>query len=120
MTTKLHDAMEVTPAVAFKSYWQGTAFTVVSNLILAQAHGLSAKPTLVRAVLVNQTTELNYNVGDEVSLPLGITSGTGAVIADATNVTTILDGTPSVPNKTTGSMTAITPANWQVVMRAWL
>jgi hypothetical protein len=119
MTTKLHDAMQVTPT-AVHYFYQSPQITITAGMVLPQAHGLSALPTQVRASLVCITAELNYSVGDEVQLGCGTASGQGIVEADATNVTILLQGTPSVPDKTAGTPSSITLADWKLVLRAWL
>lgn len=96
--------------------------TVTGNSVLNVAHGLGAKPSLVRVVLKCTTAELSYSVNDEVEANFLFTSGVGVVgiASDATNVTVITNGAqPSVLNKSTQAISNITLANWRWVVRAW-
>ena len=119
MTTRAHDAMLVTPPSVHYLY-ESPQITITAGLVIAQAHGLSATPTQVRAVLVCITAEQNYSIGDEVQLGIGTSSGQGLVAADATNLTVILQGTPAIADKSTGLAGSITLADWKLVLRAWL
>lgn len=119
MTTRAHDAMLVTPSVVHY-FFQSTQIAVTAGMIVSIGHGLGVVPTNVRASLLCLTSEQGYNVGDEVQLGMGTASGSGVVAADAANLTIIVQGTPSVPNKTTGTPVTITAADWRVLLRAWV
>lgn len=119
MTTKLHDAMLVTPP-ALHYYYQSPQITITAGMVLPQTHGLLALPTQTMAVLHCITAEQGYAIGDEVRVGVGTATGQAQVAVDAANVTLLLQGTPSVPNKTTGTPASITLADWKIILRAWV
>jgi len=98
--------------------------TVTFSSVLTVAHGLASKPKLVQVSLKNATAELNYSTGDEVCVSL---SADGSTVNgfiwyawDATNVKVFTTSRALVPDKSTGTRTDITAANWKFVVRAWL
>ena len=119
MTTRAHDAMLVTPP-ALHYYYQSPQITITAGMVLAQTHGLPTQPTQAIAVLHCITAEQGYSIGDEVQLGVGTATGQGQVAVDATNVTLLVQGTPSVANKSTGTPAAITLADWKLILRAWV
>ena len=119
MTTRAHDAMLVTPTV-IHYYYQSPQITITSGLVIAQTHGLISAPPLAIAVLHCITAEQGYSIGDEVQVGVGTASGQAQVAVDAANVTLLLQGTPSVANKSTGVPASITLANWKLILRAWV
>jgi hypothetical protein len=119
MTTQAHDSMLVTPA-ALHSYYQSPGITITAGLVLPQPHGFASKPTLAVAYLRCITAEQGYSIGNEVQLGVGTAAGQGQLALDATNVTVMLQGTPSIANKSTGTPASITLADWQMYLRAWL
>ncbi len=92
-----------------------------SNTILNVAHGLGAVPLAYQIVLRCKTAELSYSVDDEVDIA---TMSQGSAIqctrVNATNISYINNGTPQLPNLSTGSYAGITTGNWRLVFRAWL
>lgn len=118
MTTRAHDAMLVTPA-ALHNYYQSPQITITAGLVIAQTHALPTQPTQAIAVLHCITAEQGYSIGDEVQVGVGTASGQAQVAVDALNVTLLLQGTPSVANKSTGVPASITLANWKMILRAW-
>lgn len=119
MTTKAHDAMLVTPSVVHY-FFQSTQIAVTAGMIVSIGHGLGVVPTNVRASLLCLTSEQGYSIGDEVQLGVGTATGQAQVAADATNVTLLLQGTPTVANKSTGTPASITLADWKIILRAWV
>ena len=85
--------------------------TITTGGALTLAHGLGAAPRSLQVMIVCQTAELGYSVGDIVTL----SSNYPAMWPDATNfnVRYINTNPPAVANKTTGAITAITAANWK-------
>lgn len=87
-----------------------------------QSHGLGVIPAFVFVYLENLTAELNYSIGDRVNVSalLHETSVGGQPtitgVADATNVILVIgSGTIQLPDKSIGTSTVITAANWKVV-----
>ena len=95
----------------FKSANQ--TITLAGTLTLA--HGLLDMPNIAWAALENTTTELGYPVGDVVFASLVDFS----IVPDATNLNIrYASVAPTIPNKTTGVKTAITPASWEAIFYA--
>lgn len=97
----------------------------VNGDVVTLAHGLGGIPKEVDVLLINQTTEQGWGPGDAVFVSGGslIIDDTDApdtqkgvgVGSDGTNLTVSIgaDGI-TVPNKTTGSVSGITAANWKI------
>jgi len=84
--------------------------TITVSGALTLAHGLGVAPRALLVMLVCQTAELNYSVGDVATL----SNNYPAMVPDATNVNVRYNSTaPAVANKTTGFSSAITAANWK-------
>ena len=102
--------------------------TISSAGSLTIAHGLGSSPSLVQCRLICKTAELNYSVDDEVIVADHGQASSAAntfglsLVPDATNVN-IRFGSAATPillsDKTTGSLTAVTNANWKLIVRAW-
>lgn len=94
--------------------------TLAGNLTIP--HGLPAKPKLYMAVLQCVTAELGYSVGDETPLIDSFASSqASSIVPDTVNINVrFANGAIGVSNKTTGVSTTITPANWRLVVRAWV
>ena len=86
-------------------------FTTGTGLTLA--HGLGAAPRAIMVMLVCQTAEAGYSVGDVVTI--SSSSGIPAMWPDATNINVRFNNTvvPAVNNKSSGAGTNINPANWK-------
>lgn len=103
-------------------YTSSTPSTLSTNLIVAEAHGLGAVPRQVRVVLRCTSADGGYVANDEIS----VTSYEApayevvAVWSNSTQVGVNITGTIRTPNKTTNGLVNLTPANWVVVIRAWL
>lgn len=119
MTTKVNDPMLLTPP-SLHYYFASTPTPPTAGMVFAVPHGLIGIPTLLQAVLSCSITELGYSVGDQCLLSVGTAAGSGTLAVDATNIRVMIQGTPSIPNKTSGTPGAITLANWRVILRCWL
>lgn len=94
---------------------------------ISVAHGGTRAPDQVWAVLRCKTAEIGYAVGDEVQL-LNQSSNSARdtlIGANTSNCFARFDMsgamTPAVRNFSTGAWTAVTAANWRVVLKAvWL
>lgn len=98
----------------FTSSLQSLATGVVANT----AHGLGSTPLFVRWVLVCQTAEFGFSIGDELDVAATVTAGgfENAYTwgASASNVWLIQDPAAiHTKNKSTGADVAITLANWK-------
>lgn len=99
---------------------------------LTLAHGFaSVDPTDIHVdiILVNQTAEGNYSVGDVTPIANGILIIAGGqygvqIIPDATNLNirygSNVGGCIIIGNKTTGVGFQITNGNWKAIFRAWV
>lgn len=92
------------------------------------AHGLGATPLLVTAYLVCKTAEFGYAVGEEYSpayfsAPSLVQTNLGVSIWwGGTNVSYCFAGEVNpfqILDTTTKTRTALTNANWKLVIRAW-
>lgn len=121
---------DIDPAArsVFTKSYTSTNQTISSGGLLTLAHGLGAVPKLVTAELVCQTAELGYSIGDIVEIVTtsgidtnGSTRGIG-IRKDATNLL-VRYGTNAAPitilPAAGTAMSAITAANWRLVMRAY-
>jgi hypothetical protein len=85
-------------------------------------HGLSGVPQIIQAYMVCQTAELNYSIGDVVTVPwAGGNSGAyfvSGVVTSSNIVCRIGNSLPALMDKTTGSSTVITAANWKIRLKA--
>ena len=98
-----------------------TAATPVLGSQFTVTHGLGVRPDNVWALITCATANAGYAVGDIVVLNPNGAGGGGAtqagvgVFADATTAGAIVSTSNiQVPNKGTGTMTAITLANWTI------
>lgn len=109
-------------------YYQSAQQTITAAGALTLTHGLTAKPTLITATLVNVTADAGYTTGQELpTFPfVNITAGGSfglSVVPDATNLTIRFASTAPVfyvAHATTGVATNIVSANWRIVFRAWV
>lgn len=95
-------------------------YTLVDGGIINTNHGLNISPGLVRAVLVCQTNDAGYVVGDELSADSvhHATSGTAAFAVGGSSTNVFLSSYNSavsfaVYDKSTGAETAIVKARWK-------
>lgn len=96
--------------------------TVTFDTQLDVAHGLGAIPTLTFVVLRNKTAELGWSVNDEIDSKMVDHSliDRGVTLRfDATNVTILQGINVDVHTRTGFNISAITPASWKWVVRAW-
>lgn len=107
--------------------FESTSQTMTAATLLTVAHGLGARPDQVWAVLRCITGELGYATGDEYAIN-GIHSASATITvlglaADATNIY-VAQNSGSVfiiqKSATVGTVSAITRANWGIVVRARL
>lgn len=95
------------------------------SAIFTQAHGLGAKPSLVRVVMLCNTADLGYTAGDELDIfcirSNATNNNSSAVTSDATNIVITLTSAAGneIPNKGTGSFAAMAEANWSLKIYAW-
>lgn len=97
--------------------------TITADTTTNVAHGLSAVPKIAFGILRCKTAELNYSVGDEVAMPfVAVQGGTDkgvSVGTDGTNVFFTVTDEIVIPDKTSGTLSTITNANWRIVLRAY-
>lgn len=117
-------------AVGFNSFVQTADQVITSGGALVIPHGLGRDPLIVMCYLRNITAENGYSVGDVT--PVGNSTdvgaaGTGvvygvAITTDATNIyvrySSSVGQSFSIINKTTGSQSVTSNANWRFFIRA--
>ena len=93
--------------------------TVTLSGSLTLAHSLGAAPYAKVCHLKCTTAAAGYTIG--VVVDAGISGVASFIdISDTTNVGIRFSAAVNVPHKTTGVATAITAANWRLVVKAWL
>lgn len=97
---------------------------VTPALALTNAHGLGGIPDRIKTILRCKTAELGYVVGDEVEVSYthynGYESNNIQVFSNSINLRAIQGSTKWwITHATTGVISAITPANWKIVIKAW-
>jgi hypothetical protein len=106
--------------INFTNYFQSADISIVYNTHPATAHGLGSKPLLVTMVLKNSTAELGYSIGDEITITsYDASTTTTTLIADSTNITISIGAGITMNNKNSNTRSALTAANWKIVVRAW-
>jgi hypothetical protein len=111
-------------AAGLSEYFESAEQTIADAGSRTIAHGLSAEPKLVQAVLVCKSAEHGYSIGDKVFLN---PSGFGDLVArgfslvpDSTNLNVRYAANGiGVVNKSAGTSNSVTPASWRLVLRAW-
>lgn len=115
--------------------------SLITNLILVKAgtpadqsitfgttntfvHGLGAAPKIVNVYYVNTTTQAGYTPGDVYGPVAAHYDGAGgggmALYKDATNVYARISANGTdITNKTTGTITAMIAANWNIRVEAF-
>lgn len=100
--------------------------TITAGGTLTLAHSLGRIPLLAWVILVCQTAELGYSIGDLLMVfpPVGSSvANTGvSVVVDATNLVIRYGSVAAsftVPNKTTGARADLTNANWRARFHAF-
>lgn len=112
--------------LVFTKSYESSQQTITAAGSLTLAHSLGVKPSLVKFVLQCATGELGYTAGDELNdiLPGYNVSSTGvSIVSDATNLNVRYGSSAQVfviLRKDTGAAANITPANWRLVVRAWV
>lgn len=109
------------PAPDFTSSEQ----TVAVDTVLDVAHGLGAKPTLVRVTLLCTTDDIGYvaSTADEVEITPSFGQDTDnyiSVFSDTTNVTIIQGAQLRLLNSSNTNGAPITTTSWRYIVRAWL
>lgn len=111
------------PTTLFSAVYTSADQTLTAAGLLTLAHGLGATPTLIQLFLKCSTANASHSVGDMVPVAMS-TSNIGPLCTltfDSTNVSvrfaSVLNLT--LPDKTSGSATALTSASWKLVVRAW-
>lgn len=108
--------LDVTPPTVFTSSDQ----TITAAGSLTLAHGLSARPNHVHVLLINETAENGYSIGDILVLAYGgnLANNQGiSVVVDATNINVRFGSAATLYNivrKDTGATANITNANWKI------
>ena len=85
------------------------------STVTVHAHGLGVVPSYVRATMTCLTANAGYSIGDVAMFGVILTGA--AIVLDATDLTLITSNAAfTVPNKTTGALTALTPADWSLTL----
>lgn len=97
-------------------YFSSPLQAVSHPTTLTIPHGFGILPKLVEVVLVNQTTELGYSVGQQVDLS---NNSSVYVSTDATNIYIYIVAAIKLPNLASAyALTSITEADWKLMVNA--
>jgi len=102
-----------------------TGQTITSAGSLSLAHGLGAEPKIVQLILQNTTDEHGFVSGDRLTTNVGSQTSVQAnsVYLGAVNVNVKFSDNANcfiAANKSTGANVALTNANWDLYVRAFL
>lgn len=112
-------------ATVLGEYSYSTAeITVATAAITTDAHGLGGVPDRIKTIIRCKVADLGYSIGDEVEVAYafynGYESNNVQVYANVTNLRATQGVTRWwLAHATTGVVTAITPASWKMVIKAW-
>lgn len=116
---KTISALALLAALGISASYTSANQVITSAGQLVLAHGLTRVPRIITCQLVCTTAEAGYALNEIVE----ITSNIGHVIkVDAANLTLRFSSVATVytiPHATTGVATALTNANWRLVVRAF-
>lgn len=111
------------PSLQSAMQYESSAQSVpVAATALTVTHGLGGVPRWSQVALRCVTAQYGYAVGDEVLLSNddGEDANKGYTIwQNTTDLGFIYDGNIRVMNRTSGGKDNITPANWNLIFRAW-
>jgi hypothetical protein len=96
-------------------------YAITTGMVLTITHGLPKIPKNVWLRVKNITAELGYAVGDEVNIASGgaaSAAGSASVAVNITEIKVVLAALPVIVDFGTQAQTAITAANWQLVVKA--
>lgn len=107
-----------------QEYYENTGFTYAANQTGTFAHGMSGVPKLTHISMKNIIAEHGYTVGQEVPIQANGMDAAASwgvtLVTTSTNIAYRIGGSGIFINRYSDSVTqGLTPANWQVVIRAW-
>lgn len=113
----------------FTKSFTSTDQAITSAGLLTLPHSLGAIPKFTRYLLVCQTAESGYSIGDLVELSAGTNSSSaldnynfGAWL-DSTNINirfgSVAINAIAIVNRTTGAFALATNTNWKLRVQAW-
>ena len=116
--------IDLSVGAPLSKYFQSAEQAITNAGALTIAHGLSATPKLLQAVLVCKSAEFWSSINDEVLVnPHGfgdLTARGISVVPDATNLNVRYGANGlGILNKTTGTSNTPTNASWRLVLRVW-
>ena len=96
---------------------QTIALGATTNL----SHGLGRLPKLAQLSLVCKTAELGCSVGEEITVARDANNNSSGadVFRSSTNLRVVVGGSAVLVFNASGSIIAITPTNWRLIVRAW-
>lgn len=113
---------------AFTAKYTSSAQTITAlGTSITVSHGLGAEPFGIALVLENVTAEFGWSPGEHAQIVSCTTNSNGGfetgMMAETTSSQVIVYITTNrmyVVNKTNYSIGNITPANWKLIVKAWL
>lgn len=115
--------------VAFTKYYESSPQTITNSGSFTVAHGFGIKPKLVEVVLICVTAQAGFSPGDELYIGSPTryegNDGSGSSVGwsmktDATNIFVKYGNNtlPNIVNISNSADSALTEANWNMVVRA--
>lgn len=114
----------------FSKEYTSAGQPIVPSSVVTLTHGLGTNPKLITAYLQCTSPNLNYAVGDKVCVPIGVIwpgadANTTGISVHFTPTSLSLafapraGGTFFILDKTSGTLTPITNASWQLYIKAF-
>lgn len=125
LVVKLNDSGVLDSSFSpFSGVFTSTNLVMANAGLLTVTHGLGAAPSLVQGRIICVSGEANYSVNDEVLVSLahsdaGSSEGFSTTVTSTTILVRVSSGGFEILDKTTGSRTTATTANWKLIVRAW-
>ena len=107
--------------LGFSKFYESPEQVITLAATTSLSHGLPSLPKITQLSLVCKVAELGCTVGEEINLTRDANnSSSGADVFRSSTTLRVVVGAvaPNIFNAS-GSLIAITPANWRFIVRAW-
>jgi hypothetical protein len=124
--TKLDGIATGANVSVFTKDFESTEQTITAAGSLQLTHGLGTEPIMVQILLVCQTAEYGYSIGNHVVVPVTEDNGTQclgcSMVVDSTYLNIKYSANTYcwiIVRKDNGGRGPLTNANWKAIFRAW-
>ena len=101
--------------------------TITASGLISIPHSFGARPKFITAEVVCKTASVGWSVGDVVGIAVSpfitdtnITRGIQVAYDPVNVIAKIAANTLAIMNKTSGAVTGVNPADWRLVLRAYV